>query len=148
LTDKVTVNENELARIEKFRDRLFGTLDKTNNRRTTLNKKQILRDIEAFEDEKRTSKRTRKFKESWRACILLNKKRKRLSIIQTSSNNWKLKHKGIKKGLQNDEIKRRLDAEKKANKASLDNFKDFFEDFDRLMSLVLDKLIDITQKKS
>jgi hypothetical protein len=35
---------------------------------------------------------------------------------------------------------------KRKNKASLDNF-NFFEDFDRLMSLVLDKLIDITQKE-
>jgi hypothetical protein len=57
--------------------------------------KQILRDIEAFEDEKRTSKRTRKFKESWRACILLNKK-----AFVDNSNEFKqleLKHKGIKK---------------------------------------------------
>jgi hypothetical protein len=51
LTDKVTVNENELARM-KIRDRLFGTLDKDKQPSNYIEgTKQILRDIEAFEDE-------------------------------------------------------------------------------------------------
>jgi hypothetical protein len=57
-----------------------------------------------------------------------------------------LKHKGIKKRIANDEIKRRLDVEK-SQQSIVGQLQRFFEDFDRLMSLVLDKLIDITQKE-
>jgi hypothetical protein len=148
LTDKVTVNENELARIEKFRDRLFGTLDKTNNRRTTLKEqKQILRDIEAFEDEKTDIEADAEIQRKLARLYSIEQEKKAFVDNSNEFKQLEIEAQGIKKGLQNDEIKRRLDAEKKANKASLDNFKDFFEDFDRLMSLVLDKLIDITQKR-
>ena len=148
LTDKITVNENELTRIEKFRDRMFGKFDKTDNRRITLKEqKQILKDIEAFEKEKTDIESDYEIQRKLARLHSIEQEKK--SFVE-NSNEFKqleIEAQGIKKQLQNDEIKRRLDAEKEANKSSLEQFKDFFDDFNKLMGLVLDRLIEITQKR-
>lgn len=148
LTDKITVNENELTRIEKLRDRMFGKFDKTDNRRITLKEqKQILKDIEAFEKEKADIESDYEIQRKLARLHSIEQEKK--SFVE-NSNEFKqleIEAQGIKKQLQNDEIKRRLDAEKEANKSSLEQFKDFFDDFNKLMGLVLDRLIEITQKR-
>jgi len=148
LTDKITINENELSRIEKFRNRMFGSFDKTDNRRTTLKEqRQILKDIELFEKQKADIEADYEIQRKLARLKSIEEEKK--SFVETSNEfkQLEIESQNIKKGLQNDEIKRRLDAEKEANKLSLENFKDFFEDFNKLIGLVLDKLIEVTQKR-
>jgi hypothetical protein len=148
LTDKITVNENELKRIEEFRERIFGSFDsKTGRWKSPKEQRQTLKEIEAFEEEKTDIEIDAEIQRKLARIHSIDEEKK--SFVDTSNEfkQLEIEKQNITKGLQNDEIKRRLDAEKKANKASLENFKDFMDDLNKLIGLVLDRLTELTQKR-
>lgn len=148
LSDQIQINNDELKRLSDFRNKIEAQLDNNGKALSNKRRKEILLQIEQFEEEKTDIEADAEVKRQLNRLEAIKKEQE--SFVEGSNEFKKLELEriDIEKKIQENALKKRLDDEKKANKLSLDNYKDFIKDFNKLLETVLDKLIQLAQKRT
>lgn len=144
LSDQIQINDNEIARVKELR----AQLDKLLNGRqlsdlNPLERKSILKEIEKFEKTRARSEKNYEVQRKQNRLKAIEDEQKQYEADTNEFKRLETERQGILLQLENKAIDDMLEAQKE----KAEKFKKFMEDVNAIVGLVLDKMIEQTQKR-
>jgi hypothetical protein len=144
LSDAISISESELTQVKELRAELSKILNgRSLSELNPAERKSVLKQIEAFEKERAEIEGNYDVTRKQRRVKQIEEEQKQFAETTNEFKQLELERQSILLDIENKGIDDML----KAQKEKAEAFKTFMEDINKIVGLVLDKMIELTQRR-